>query len=85
MTEHRLLLIDDQPINAELMQAMLADETGFVVEYLQDPLQAVPVAEAFGPTVMLVDLRMPPVDGLDVIRALKERARLAEVPGVMLA
>ncbi|WP_313705302.1 response regulator [Massilia sp.] len=85
MTEHRLLLIDDQPINAELMQAMLADETGFVVEYLQDPLQAVPVAEAFGPTVMLVDLRMPPVDGLDVIRALKERARLAEVPVVMLS
>lgn len=85
MTEHRLLLIDDQPINAELMQAMLADETGFVVEYLCDPLQAVAVAEAFGPTLMLVDLRMPPVDGLDVIRTLKGHPRLGEVPVVMLS
>lgn len=85
MTEHRLLLIDDQPINAELMLAMLAGEAGFVVEYLPDPLQAVPVAEAFGPTLMLVDLRMPPVDGLDVIRTLKAHPRLGEVPVVMLS
>lgn len=81
----RLLLIDDQPFNADLVQAMLAGEAGIRIDYLDDPVRAIEVAEACAPTVILVDLHMPLIDGLEVIRALKEHPRLGEVPVIMVS
>lgn len=84
-TDTRLLLIDDQPFNADLVQGMLAGEPGIHIDYLDDPARAIPVAEACAPTVILVDLHMPMIGGLEVIRALKEHPRLADVPLIMVS
>lgn len=81
----RVLLIDDHLINADLVGAMLADEPGMVLEYQQDPARALETALAFAPTVVMVDLHMPMIDGLEVIRALKQDPRVAEVPIIMLS
>lgn len=81
----RVLLIDDHQINADLVDSMLADEPGVVLTYQQDPLLALDTAAAFGPTVIMVDLHMPMVDGLEVIRTLKGDPRVAEVPVIMLS
>lgn len=81
----RVLLIDDHPINFDLMEGMLEGETDIVIAYLDDPLRAVDTALAFHPTVILLDLHMPMIDGIDVIRALKANAMLADVPIIMLS
>ncbi|MET0980913.1 MAG: response regulator [Telluria sp.] len=81
----RLLLIDDQPFNAELVQGMLAGERGIHIDYLDDPARAIEVAEACAPTVILVDLHMPMIDGLEVIRALKSHPRIKDVPIIMVS
>ena len=81
----RVLLIDDHQINADLVEGMLADEKDIALTYQQDPVQALERALAFAPTVIMVDLHMPQMDGLDVIRALKADARVAEVPIIMLS
>jgi signal transduction histidine kinase len=81
----RVLLIDDHPINFDLIEGMLEGESDIVISYLDDPLRATEAAQAFAPTVILLDLHMPTADGLDVIRALKQEPRLAEVPIVMLS
>ncbi len=83
--ETRVLLIDDHRINADLVGGMLADETGIVLEYQQDPSRALETALAFAPTVMMVDLHMPLIDGLEVIRTLKQDPRVAELPIIMLS
>lgn len=83
--ETRVLLIDDHLINAELVGSMLVDEAGIVLEYQQDPARALETALAFAPTVMMVDLHMPMIDGLEVIRTLKQDPRVAEVPIIMLS
>jgi signal transduction histidine kinase len=85
MIDTRVLLIDDHLINAELVEGMLAGEPGIVLAYQQDPVQALDAATAFGPTVIMVDLHMPMVDGLEVIRTLKADPRMAEVPIIMLS
>lgn len=81
----RLLLIDDQPFNADLVQGMLAGEPGIRIDYLDEPARAIEVAEACAPTVILVDLHMPMIDGLDVIRALKDHPQLGDVPVIMVS
>ena len=81
----RLLLIDDQPFNADLVRGMLAGEPGIRIDYLDDPARALAVAEACAPTVILVDLHMPMIDGLEVIRALKSHPRLGDVPIIMVS
>ncbi|RZA31253.1 MAG: hybrid sensor histidine kinase/response regulator, partial [Lysobacteraceae bacterium] len=83
--ETRVLLIDDHLINADLVGAMLADEPDLVLEYQQDPARALETALAFAPTVVMVDLHMPMIDGLQVIRTLKQDPRVAEVPIIMLS
>ena len=85
LTDCRILLIDDQPFNAQLLNSMLATEADMTIEYLSESVHAVPAARAFGPTVVMVDLHMPLVDGLSVIRSLKEDPQLAPVPVIMLS
>jgi signal transduction histidine kinase len=84
-TDTRVLLIDDHLINAELVGGMLMDEPGVVLEYQQDPTRALDTAVAFAPTVIMVDLHMPMVDGLEVIGLLKQDPRVAQIPVIMLS
>ncbi|WP_229508106.1 response regulator [Massilia sp. Dwa41.01b] len=81
----RLLLIDDQPFNADLVRGMLASEPDIAVDYLIDPARALAYAQACAPTVILVDLHMPMIDGLEVIRELKAHPQLADVPIIMVS
>jgi len=81
----RILLIDDHRINAELVAGMLDQEPDLLLEYLQEPVDAVRAARAFAPSVIMVDLHMPVLSGLDVIRTLKEAPDLAQIPIIMLS
>lgn len=85
LTDCRVLLIDDQPFNAQLLNSMLATEAGMTIEYQSESVHAVRAARAFAPTVIMVDLHMPMVDGLSVIRSLKEDPELAPIPVIMLS
>lgn len=84
-TPSRILLIDDHRINAELVAGMLDQESDLVLEYLQEPGEAVRAARSFAPSVIMVDLHMPVFSGLDVIRTLKEAPDLAQIPLIMLS
>jgi DNA-binding NarL/FixJ family response regulator len=61
----RLLIVDDHPVVRAGLVGMLSDEPGFeVVGEASDGAQAVRVAAATRPDVVLMDLRMPAVDGV---------------------
>ena len=65
-----VLLIYDQSIIGEAVQRMLAAEQDIVFHYCSDPIQALSVAKACQPTVILQDLVMPQIDGLLLVRFL---------------
>jgi DNA-binding NarL/FixJ family response regulator len=62
----RLLIVDDHPVVRAGLVGLLSDEPGFdVVGEAADGAQAIRIAEATRPDVVLMDLRMPGVDGVE--------------------
>jgi DNA-binding NarL/FixJ family response regulator len=76
----KVLIVDDHPVVRDGLQGMFAGEPDFVVVgEAENGRQAVSQAEAFHPDVVLMDLRMPEMDGVSAIRVLAERGLGAKV------
>jgi two-component system response regulator AlgR len=70
----RLLIADDEPLAAERLQLLLAQIPDVdLVGTASDGEGAVRMADALSPDLMLLDIEMPGLDGIDVARALAER------------
>jgi adenylate cyclase len=80
-----VLLVDDQPIVAEMVRQMLAGEEDISFHYCQDPTQAISTANEIAPTVILQDLVMPEMDGLTLVRFMRANAATREVPLIVLS
>ena len=80
---HRVLLVHADPEMRKLRTAVL-HETGLVVESVDDPMQALPVALQFAPEVMLVDASLPAVSGLELAHLLRQEDALQTTPIVLL-
>jgi len=74
MSEHqplRVLIADDEPLAAERLQVLLARTEGAtLVGTASDGDSAVSMAEALSPDLLLLDIAMPGLDGIDVARSL---------------
>jgi len=85
VARHRVLLIDDQRLIGETVRKMLADQADLAYEFCHDPASAPALADRFRPTVILQDLVMPNVDGLDMVRAFRAAPETAAVPIIVLS
>ncbi len=83
--EIRVLLVDDQAIIGEAVRRMLATQDGLQYRFCQDPRRAIETAIEFRPTVILQDLVMPEIDGLDLVRDYRLREETREVPLIVLS
>ncbi len=68
--EARILVIDDEPANLALVEAVLAREGYAHVETLADPRRAAERHLAFRPDLVLLDLMMPSIDGYALLDSL---------------
>lgn len=76
----RLLIVDDHPVVRTGLNALLGTEPDLlVVAEGSDGLEAVSLYEAHKPDVTLMDIRMPRMDGVAAIRAIRERDAAARV------
>ncbi|HRY42601.1 MAG TPA: SpoIIE family protein phosphatase [Thermoanaerobaculia bacterium] len=80
-----VLLVDDQAIVGAAVRRMLQPEEGIVFHHCSDPTKAIETAESVEPTVILQDLVMPGVDGLDLVTKYRETASTRDVPIVVLS
>jgi len=81
----RILLIDDEQMSADMLAGMFANEPGVEIRFISNPAVVLEAARAFDPSVMLVDLRMPAVDGIELIRTLRSAPVTAAIPLLMLS
>jgi two-component system chemotaxis family response regulator WspR len=80
-----VLLVDDQAMVGEAVRRMLAGETGVDFHYCSDPAEAVAMAERIRPTVILQDLVMPGIDGLELVRQYRQTELLRDLPIIVLS
>jgi two-component system, OmpR family, response regulator ResD len=77
---HRVLVVDDEPIVADVLTRYLTRE-GFEVATAHDGQEAVESFPSFCPDLVLLDLMLPRLDGLEVFRRIRDEAA---VPVIML-
>jgi len=77
-TENKLLVVDDQPDLCEFISEA-ARAMGFDTFAVSDPQAFRHAVEEFQPTVVVLDLQMPGVDGIELLRYLGERGSKAHV------
>ena len=77
-----VFVVDDDQPTVELICEVLKDE-GYQIRAFQDATSALAATEAAPPDVMLLDLRMPGVDGVDLFRVLAGRG-LATMPIIFM-
>lgn len=87
LTEHniKVLLIDDQRIVGETIRRMLVDLPGLEYRFCSDPAAALKEAADFGPTVILQDLVMPGVDGIEMVRSFRADPSTVSIPLIVLS
>jgi two-component system phosphate regulon response regulator PhoB len=83
MTHERILLIEDEPDIAEVLQYNLEKE-GFEVETARRGDTGLEVIRRDAPDLLLLDLMLPGIDGLELTRLLKRDTATAHLPIVML-
>jgi two-component system, LytTR family, response regulator AlgR len=77
----RVLIVDDEPPARERLRSMLAETEGFeVAGEAENGRRALELCDSLLPDILLLDVRMPGIDGLEVARQL---ATLPEPPAVI--
>jgi len=75
----RILLVEDEPINREIAQLMLED-AGLRVDFAEDGLAAVDLAGRNAYDLILMDMQMPRMDGLQATRQIRRLPTVGKVP-----
>jgi len=79
----RILIVDDEPTNRELLRDTL-ELRGYIVEEAGSGAEALARIAAAPPDVVLLDVAMPGMDGLEVCRKLKGDPLTAPLPVIMV-
>ncbi|MDZ7655368.1 MAG: response regulator [Sulfurimicrobium sp.] len=79
-----ILVVDDTAANLDLLSSLLK-EAGYAVRAAPAPELALRSALARPPALLLLDVRMPGMDGFEVCRRLKQDARTRDVPIIFVS
>jgi len=83
VSAQKVLVVEDHRDTRELLKYNLT-AAGFDVATAEDGQSGVGLAAAFRPDIVLLDLMMPGMDGLEVCRQLKSDSTLSRIPVIML-
>ena len=79
----KALIVDDEPDILELLQYNLVKE-GFEVRTADNGKRALEVARAFQPNLILLDIMMPVMDGIELCKKMKNDIQYSHIPIILL-
>jgi two-component system cell cycle response regulator len=80
--QKKILVVDDHEDNVEVLRARL-ESRGYEVEGAMNGQEALDTVDRWCPDLILLDVMMPDMDGLEVVRRLKANAALPFIPVIM--
>ena len=83
MAGEPILIVDDNAVNLKLVRVLLAKE-GYETRTASDANEALLVLQTFTPRLILMDLQLPGMDGLQLTRQLKADPRTKDIVIVAL-
>ena len=79
-----ILLVDDSPTSRLMHRTLISQKTGYEVICAADGVQALRVMATTTPDLILMDVMMPFMDGLEVCRRIRKDERTRKVPVILL-
>lgn len=83
MEKKKILVVDDEPDVTELVAYNLRSRK-FNVETVNDATASISVARAFNPDLIILDIMMPNLSGIQICRILRADSKLSRVPIIFL-
>ena len=83
-TAPHILVVDDEPYIVDLLVLALEDE-GYHVAHAYDGEQAWRLVHQQPPDLIISDISMPRLNGLDLLDRLREQGRLARIPVILMS
>jgi CheY-like chemotaxis protein len=83
MNGERILIVDDDPMSVKLVRALLTGE-GHIVRSAKSAEEALTVLNTFDPRLILIDIQLPEVDGLELTRRLRSNPSMQKISIVAL-
>lgn len=80
----KILIIDDLPDNLRLLSNTLKEQ-GYQVRCAKSGYMALMAVEGYKPDLILLDIKLPDIDGYQVCKQLKENTRTREIPVIFLS
>jgi CheY-like chemotaxis protein len=81
----RVLYIEDNDTNVELMRGMLANRPQIDLTVAANGRDGLAAARARPPHLILLDIGLPDIDGLQVLQLIRDDSRLARVPVIVVS
>jgi two-component system response regulator RpfG len=79
-----VLIVDDQQSARDMMRTVLQGVSGLSIHDFEDPVEALEWSERFRPDLLLLDYRMPTMDGLEFARRFRTPLSHRDVPIVLV-
>jgi len=84
MGGNRIMIVEDSPAIAEMVQDNLS-EAGYDVIVANNGFEALRELEEFQPDLILTDIMMPKVDGLELCAAIQNRLETRDIPFILFS
>lgn len=82
--DERVLVVEDEPISREMV-IRICRSHGYEVEGAEDGASAIATIDSWLPDVVLLDVSMPGMSGLEVLRSIRERHGADQLPVIMVS
>ncbi len=80
---HKIMVVEDDKDIATILQFIL-DEAGFDVQFCESGIEAIEKVESFLPDLILMDVMMPVMDGIQTLDQLKKIKSLSYIPVIFI-
>ena len=84
MANPDVIIVDDDPMVGELSRDLLTD-AGYTVTLIQESLEAIPAIKAQMPRLIVTDIMMPGITGMDICKAVKSDPNLKNIKIIVVS